>query len=178
MVHQFYPYYISPSSIIVYHQPNLKQDETLIRTPLGLQKCGPPADCFTMGHKSPFKIIRSVKRITKFLQRKMPLLTMVVLPSIDIAPAKPKLSICHVQRTIIPSKTYSEFLLHTSSSSTIVPVPVQTEQKSMSLEDFKTLLKNESELRAKQRSNEQQRILKILKECWVYRLRSVGVSPP
>ena len=57
-----------------------------------------------MGHKSPAKILRAVKRITKFLQLKRLILSKVVLPCIDIAPYLPKLSIAHVQTTIIPAQ--------------------------------------------------------------------------
>ena len=47
---------------------------------------------------SPAKLIRSVKRMIKFLERKRPAISKVVLPCINIAPdiskfSKPKLSI-------------------------------------------------------------------------------------
>ena len=39
---------------------------------------------------SPAKLLRSVKRMTKFLERKR---------YVNIAPARPKLSICHAEST-------------------------------------------------------------------------------
>ena len=69
-----------------------------------------------MGYKSPAQIFRAVRRITKFLDNKRPplLLSKIVLPSIDIAPVYPKLSITHVQTTIVPStsETNSKFCLN------------------------------------------------------------------
>ena len=64
-----------------------------------------------MGYKSPAQILRAVRRITKFLEHKRPALVLskIVLPSIDIAPVYPKLSITHVQTTILPST--SEIIL-------------------------------------------------------------------
>ena len=50
-----------------------------------------------MGIQSPAKICRAVKRMTKFIERKRPVLTTVILPFIDIPPVFPKLSITHVQ---------------------------------------------------------------------------------
>jgi hypothetical protein len=65
-----------------------------------------------MGCQSPAKILRAVKRMTKFLERKAnsflsskPVLTSVVLPSVNILPVLPTLSIVHVQSTTILSQT-------------------------------------------------------------------------
>ena len=79
-----------------------------------------------MGYKSPAQIFRAVRRITKFLDNKRPplLLSKIVLPSIDIAPVYPKLSITHVQTTIVPST--SETIL-TNSKSCLNNVPVAAE---------------------------------------------------
>ena len=76
-----------------------------------------------MGYKSPAQIIRAVRRITKFLEHKIPALVLskIVLPSIDIAPVYPKLSITHVQTTIVPST--SETIL-TKSCLKNLPVAV------------------------------------------------------
>ena len=57
-----------------------------------------------MGHKSPAKIFRAVRRMTKFLESKKPILTTNVLPGINIPPILPKLSITNVQTTNIPSQ--------------------------------------------------------------------------
>ena len=57
-----------------------------------------------MGHKSPAKICRTAKRITKFLERKPPILTMTILPTIDILPVFRKLSIVSVQTTHVLSQ--------------------------------------------------------------------------
>ena len=43
--------------------------------------------------------------MTKFLERKRPVLTKIGFPGIDIAPVYPKLSITHVQSTNVPSLT-------------------------------------------------------------------------
>ena len=54
------------------------------------------------------KLIRSTIRMTKFLRNKWKLkshLNTVVLPSIDIMPVFPTLSIMHVQSTTVPSQT-------------------------------------------------------------------------
>jgi hypothetical protein len=59
-----------------------------------------------MGYQA--KILRSTIRMTKFLRNKWKLrtaLTLVVLPSIDIMPVMPKLSIMHIQSTTVPSQT-------------------------------------------------------------------------
>ena len=58
-----------------------------------------------MGHRSPAKLLRVVKRMTKFREQKRPVLTKICLPGIDIAPVYPKLSIIHNQTTNIPSLT-------------------------------------------------------------------------
>ena len=59
-----------------------------------------------MGRQS--KLIRSTIRITKFLRNKWILksrLSTAVLPSINILPVLPTLSIRHVQSTTVPSET-------------------------------------------------------------------------
>ena len=64
-----------------------------------------------MGGQSPAKLLRSVKRMTKFLEAKenlshlKPILTTVVLPGINILPVLPTLSIANVQSTTILSET-------------------------------------------------------------------------
>ena len=64
-----------------------------------------------MGCQSPAKVLRAVKRMTKFLERKRnpfnakPVLTSVVLHGVNILPVLPTLSIVHVQSTIVPSQT-------------------------------------------------------------------------
>ena len=62
-----------------------------------------------MGHQSPAKILRAVKRMTKLIERKFlhskPSLTSVVLPGVNILPVLPTLSIVHVQSTTVPSQT-------------------------------------------------------------------------
>ena len=61
-----------------------------------------------MGGKSPAKVLRSVVRMTKFLERKeyscsKPLLTMVVLPGVNILPVLPTQTVQHVQsRNVLP----------------------------------------------------------------------------
>ena len=63
-----------------------------------------------MGCQSPAKVLRAVKRMTKFLERKRnlfnskPVLTSVVLPGVNILPVVPTLSIVHVQSTTVPSQ--------------------------------------------------------------------------
>ena len=64
-----------------------------------------------MGGQSPAKLLRSVKRMTKFLERKNkssssgPVLTSVVLPGVNIFPVMPTLSIMHVESTTVLSQT-------------------------------------------------------------------------
>ena len=62
-----------------------------------------------MCHQSPAKVLRAVKRMTKFIERKVPrkpVLTAVVLPGVDILPVLPTLSIVHIQSTSFPSQTW------------------------------------------------------------------------
>ena len=68
-----------------------------------------------MVHRSPCKSLRSIKRLTKFIEKKnintKPVLAIFTLPQIDIFPnkscvipkpnTKPKLSIVHVQTTTV-----------------------------------------------------------------------------
>ena len=64
-----------------------------------------------MGGKSPAKLLRSVRRMTEFLERKNktsslgPVLTSVVLPGVNIFPVLPTLSIMHVESTTVLSQT-------------------------------------------------------------------------
>ena len=64
-----------------------------------------------MGCQSPAKVLRAVKRMTKFLERKAnsihsePVLASVVLPGVNILPVLPTLSIVHVQSTTVLSQT-------------------------------------------------------------------------
>ena len=64
-----------------------------------------------MGGKSPAKLLRSVIRMTKFLERKNktsssgPVLASVVLPGVNIFPVLPTLSIMHVESTTVLSQT-------------------------------------------------------------------------
>jgi hypothetical protein len=64
-----------------------------------------------MGGQSPAKLLRSVIRMTKFLERKLktsrskPVLTSIVLPGVDISPVLPTLSIMHVESTTVLSQT-------------------------------------------------------------------------
>ena len=61
---------------------------------------------------SPWKLLRSIKRITKYAEKKRgafahnpiskPLLEILTLPQIDIPPEYPKLSIVCVQTTTVP----------------------------------------------------------------------------
>ena len=59
----------------------------------------------------PAKLLRSVIRMTKFLERKNktsssgPVLTSVVLPGVNIFPVLPTLSIMHVESTTVLSQT-------------------------------------------------------------------------
>ena len=59
----------------------------------------------SMGHKSQAKMYRSVRRITKFLERKPPILSITVQDSINILPVVKELSIVHVLTTHVPSQT-------------------------------------------------------------------------
>ena len=49
-------------------------------------------------------MLRSVRRITKFLERKQPILSIAVQTSINVLPAVKRLSIVHVQTTHVPSQ--------------------------------------------------------------------------
>ena len=88
-----------------------------------------------MGYKSPAQIFRAVRRIPRFLENKRPALlpSIIVLPSIAIAPVYPKLSITHVQTTIVPSAsetTNSRFCLNNvpeAAAQLVDPLPVEVE---------------------------------------------------
>ena len=69
-----------------------------------------------MKYKSPAKIMRAVKRITKFLELKIMVLSKVSLPSIDITSVQPVLSSTLCENTNIPS--HSQPSQHPSLSST------------------------------------------------------------
>ena len=62
-----------------------------------------------MGSQSPAKVLRSVRRMTKFIEAKVfrtkPDLTSVFLPGVSIPPVFPILSIAHVQSINVPSQT-------------------------------------------------------------------------
>ena len=61
-----------------------------------------------MGYQSPAKLLRSVKRMTKFIESKVHSSKQVlasVLPSVRISPVLPNLAIVHVQPTTLPSTT-------------------------------------------------------------------------
>ena len=57
-----------------------------------------------MGQQIPAKLLRAVKRITKFAEGKRLVLTIFLHPRIDIPPVSPKLSIAHVQTTNVLSQ--------------------------------------------------------------------------
>ena len=69
---------------------------------------------------------------------------MVFLPSIDIAPVYPKLSIAHVQTTIVPSTTESTstnaqtgtIILHPTESPLIDPLPDVLEPQTRNFQDL------------------------------------------
>ena len=104
--------------------------------------------------------------MTRFLERKLISnnnqkdLGITVLPSIDIHPvniSRPSSLNIPPAETNVPmqSPVYS-----TNEQST--PLPVLTEKKPISLEEFKNLLKNETEVRAQQRSYERAQHLENL----------------
>ena len=78
-----------------------------------------------MCHQSPSKLLRSVKRITKFLQKKGPVLTTNKLPGLDIPPFHRKLSIVHVQETHVLSQSELKPILGFSKAVVISFVPNQ-----------------------------------------------------
>ena len=88
-----------------------------------------------MGYKSPAQIFRAVRRIPRFLENKRPALlpSIIVLPSIAIAPVYPKLSITHVETTIVPSAsetTNSRFCLNNvpeAAAQLVDPLPVEVQ---------------------------------------------------
>ena len=82
-----------------------------------------------MVHKSPSKLYRSVRRITKFLERKLPILTINVQDSINILPEVKKLSIVNVQTTHVPSKTLPKRTLQFSKSIVISLTPEPSDEK-------------------------------------------------
>ena len=60
-----------------------------------------------MCHSSPARVLRNVKRITKFLERKSkrtPVLSRSVLEPNNIIPATKSLSVCNLPGTSIPAK--------------------------------------------------------------------------
>ena len=63
-----------------------------------------------MGYQSPAKVLRSLKRMTKYIESKVyalkPALTSTVLPVVSISPVLTALSIVHVQSTSVPSTTH------------------------------------------------------------------------
>ena len=71
-------------------------------------------------YQSPAKLLRAVKRMTKFIERKklktQTILSKCVLPSIDIPPVLPILSIVCVQRTTVPSQVQVKPLLSFSKT--------------------------------------------------------------
>ena len=92
-----------------------------------------------MGYKSPAKIMRAVKRITKFLELKRQLLSKVPFPRLDIPPVQPVLSftLCENANFLSKSQTSQQLSLfkttfaccdHTIPSSTqpkLQPVEVK-----------------------------------------------------
>ena len=91
-------------------------------------------------------------------------LGITVLPSIDIHPVVRSLNISHpISLDIPPAETNVPMqspVYSTNEQST--PLPVPTEKKPISLEEFKNLLKNETEVRAQQRSYERAQHLENL----------------
>merc|ERR1712034_8221 len=78
-----------------------------------------------MVHKSPSKIYRSVRRITKFLERKPPILSIAIQTPINILPEVKVLSIVNVQTTHVPSQTRPKENLDFSKSIVISFTPDQ-----------------------------------------------------
>ena len=58
-----------------------------------------------MCHRSPAKIMRSVRQITKFLEKKPDVIAISVLPSINIPPIKLNLSFSKITNHHIPPYT-------------------------------------------------------------------------
>ena len=98
-----------------------------------------------MGHKSQAKLFRSVRRITKFPERKQPILSIAVQTSINILPAVKKLLIVHVQTTHVPSQTQSRPNLDFSKTIVISFTPAQPDDvKTLTYSHFMKIEKKET----------------------------------
>ena len=98
-----------------------------------------------MGHKSQAKLFRSVRRITKFLERKQPILSIAVQTSINILPAVKELSIVHVQTTHVLSQTQPRPNLEFSKTIVISFTPDQPDDaKPLTYSHFMKMEKKET----------------------------------
>ena len=82
----------------------------------------------SMGHKSQAKMYRSVRRITKFLERKPPILRIAYQTPIYILPVVEEFSIVNVQTTHVPSQTQSKQNLDFSKTIVISLTPDQPDE--------------------------------------------------
>ena len=98
-----------------------------------------------MKHKSQAKVFRSVRRITKFLERKPAILSINVQTSVDILPTVKKLSILQVQTTHVPSQIRHKPNLEFSKSIVISFTPDQPDDdKPLTYSHFMKMEKKET----------------------------------
>ena len=108
-----------------------------------------------MCHQSPAKLLRSVKRITNFLEKKKqllsnkPFLCSVILPQTNIFPAShlPNLTIVNVQTTSVLPQTPPKPNLTICNALSVNIKPEESHSQTLSLEDFKKIMEKSNENR-------------------------------
>ena len=138
-----------------------------------------------MCQQSPAKLLRSVKRITHFLEKKkelsvQPFLCSVILPPINILPASPlsKLTIVNVQTTnILPQTPPKPNLTKFKASSVNIKPEESLSQTPLTFEDFRKIMEKSNKNRESAMKQEREDFAREREKDLLEYRRQLGLPP-